>query len=46
MQNEEFESAREKARLIRKGMAESLSTEEERDEFDKYWPFQGHEETD
>jgi len=46
VQNEEFERAREKARLIRNEMAEGIGTEEERREFDRYWPFQDHEETD
>ena len=43
---EEYENAREKARLIRNEMAQGLETEEERREFDKYWPFQDHEEID
>jgi hypothetical protein len=46
VRNEEFESAREKARLIRNEMAQGLETEEEKEEFDKYWPFQDHKEID
>ncbi|KAH8590581.1 serine/threonine protein kinase [Bisporella sp. PMI_857] len=46
VQNGEFENAREKARLIKNEMAESAETEEERSEFEKYWPFQNHEEID
>ena len=46
VQNEEFVDSREKARLIRNEMAEGTETEEERREFDKYWPFQDHEEID
>ena len=44
--NEEFESAREKAKLIKSEMAEAALTEEERREFDELWPFQDHEEID
>lgn len=44
--NEEFESARERARLIKNELAEGANTEEERREFDKLWPFQDHEEID
>jgi hypothetical protein len=44
--NEEFESARERARLIKNEIAEGADTEEERREFDKLWPFQDHEEID
>ena len=46
MQNEELENAREKGRLIRNEMAEGAETEEDRREFDEYWPFQDHEEID
>jgi len=46
VQNEEFESAREKAKLIKNEMAEGADTEEERREFDELWPFQDHEEID
>jgi hypothetical protein len=34
--NEEYETAKEKARIIRDEMAQGLGTEEERMEFDKY----------
>jgi hypothetical protein len=44
--NNEFESARERARLIKDELAEGADTEEERIEFDKLWPFQDHEEID
>lgn len=44
--SEEYENAREKARLIKDEMAQGLETEEERREFDEYWPFQDHEEID
>ncbi|PVH71026.1 phosphotransferase family protein [Cadophora sp. DSE1049] len=44
--NDEFESARERARLIKDELAEGADTEEERREFDKLWPFQDHEEID
>jgi hypothetical protein len=44
--NKEFESARERARLIKNELAEGADTEEERREFDKLWPFQDHEEID
>lgn len=44
--NEEFESAREKAKLIKSEMAEAADTEEERRKFDEHWPFQDHEEID
>jgi hypothetical protein len=37
--NEEFESVRERARLIKNELAEGADTEEERREFDKLWPF-------
>ena len=43
---EEFEDAREKAKLIKLEMAESAGTEEERKEFEEHWPFQDHEEID
>lgn len=47
VQNEEFESAKEKATIIiRSEMAESAETEEERKEFDEHWPFQDPEEID
>ena len=46
VQNEEFESAREKAKPIKNEMAEGADTEEERREFDEHWPFQDHEEID
>jgi hypothetical protein len=46
VQNENFENAKEKARLIRNEMAESAETEDDRREFDEYWPFQDHEEID
>jgi hypothetical protein len=44
--NEEFESAREKAKILKSEMAEAAETEEERREFDEHWPFQDHEEID
>jgi hypothetical protein len=44
--NEEFENATEKARLIRNEMAEGAETDEERREFEKFWPFKDHEEVD
>ncbi len=44
--NEEFESAREKAKLMKSEMAEAAETEEERRELDEHWPFQDHEEID
>ncbi|KAE9368100.1 phosphotransferase family protein [Stipitochalara longipes BDJ] len=44
--NEEFESAREKANLMKSSMAETADTEEERKEFTELWPFQDHEEID
>lgn len=36
VQNEEFESAREKAKLMRNEMAEGAETEKERREFNEY----------
>ena len=44
--NEEFESARDKAKILKGEMAEAAETEEERREFDEHWPFQDHEEID
>ena len=44
--NDEFESARERARLIKDELAEGADTEEERREFYELWPFQNHEEID
>jgi hypothetical protein len=44
--NDEFEAARERARLIKNELAEGADTEEERKEFDELWPFQNHEEID
>jgi len=44
--NEEFESAREKAKLMKIEMAEAAETEEGRREFNEHWPFQDHEEID
>lgn len=44
--NEEFESARERAKLIKNELAEGADTEEKRIEFDNRWPFQNHEEID
>jgi hypothetical protein len=41
--NEEFESAREKAKFMKSEMAKAAETEERR-EFDEHWPFQDHEE--
>jgi hypothetical protein len=46
VQNEEFDSAREKAKLMRSEMAEAADTEEEKREVDEHWPFQDHEEID
>lgn len=42
--NENLNSAREKARLLKSEMAESADTEEERREFDEFWPFQDYDE--
>lgn len=44
--NEEFESARARAKLIKNELAEGADTDEQRREFDKIWPFQDHEEID
>lgn len=44
--NEEFESARARAKLIKDELAEGADTDEQRREFDKIWPFQDHEEID
>ncbi|TVY87724.1 Altered inheritance of mitochondria protein, mitochondrial [Lachnellula willkommii] len=44
--NEEFETARERANLIKDELAEGANTEEEKREFDELWPFQDHEEID
>lgn len=44
--NEEYEGARERAGLIKRELAESTETEELREEFEKLWPFQDHEELD
>ncbi|TAQ84138.1 hypothetical protein B7494_g7538 [Chlorociboria aeruginascens] len=44
--NEEFESAKERARLIKIELAEGADTEELKREFDELWPFQDHEEID
>jgi hypothetical protein len=46
VQNDEFESVKEKAKLIKSEMADASETEEERREFDELWPFQDHEEID
>lgn len=42
---EEFESARERAALIKEELMNGASTEEKR-EFEEHWPFQDHEEID
>ncbi|KAG4429850.1 hypothetical protein IFR05_014673 [Cadophora sp. M221] len=42
--NEDFESARARAKLIKNELAEGADTDEERREFDNIWPFQDHEE--
>lgn len=42
----EFESAQERAKLIKKELVEGADTEEERKEFEEHWPFQNHEEVD
>jgi len=44
--NEGYETAVEKARLIKNEMVEAADTEEERREFEELWPFQDHEEID
>ncbi|KAH9217729.1 serine/threonine protein kinase [Leptodontidium sp. 2 PMI_412] len=44
--NEEFESARARAELIKNELAEGADTDEQRSEFDRIWPFQDHEEID
>lgn len=44
--NEEFESARARAKLIKNELAEGADTDEQRREFDKIWPFQDYEEID
>lgn len=44
--NEESDSARERAKLMKSQMAEAADTEEERREFDENWPFQDHDEVD
>lgn len=36
---EEFESALERAKLIKKELIEAVVTEEEKREFDELWPF-------
>ena len=46
VQNEEFKSAIEKAKLMKSEMAQAADTEGERRELDEHWPFQDHEETD
>ncbi|KAI9726659.1 MAG: hypothetical protein M1834_008972 [Cirrosporium novae-zelandiae] len=43
---EEFESARERAKLIKNELVECADTEEDRRDFEEYWPFQDHEEID
>lgn len=43
---EEFESAQERAKLIKAELLKGATTEEERREFDDHWPFQDHEEFD
>lgn len=44
--NDDFESVREKARLVKSELAEAVDTEEEKAKFDEFWPFQDHEELD
>ncbi|KAK0111225.1 hypothetical protein ONS95_001600 [Cadophora gregata] len=44
--NEDFESARARAKLMKEELAESADTVEERSEFNRIWPFQDHEEID
>ncbi len=44
--NEDFESAKERAELIKSELAEGVDTEEVRGEFNRIWPFQDNEEID
>ncbi|KFY97733.1 hypothetical protein V500_01942 [Pseudogymnoascus sp. VKM F-4518 (FW-2643)] len=44
--NDEFESARARAEVMKNEMAQAADSEEERREFEELWPFQDHEETD
>lgn len=44
--NEEFESAREKAGILRSECAETANTDEEARKFYENWPLQDHEEID
>lgn len=44
--NDEFESAKARAKVMKSEMAQAAESEEERREFEELWPFQDHEETD
>jgi len=44
--NQEYESAKLRAELIKDELAEGADTDELRREFDRLWPFQDHEEID
>ncbi|KFZ20633.1 hypothetical protein V502_03115 [Pseudogymnoascus sp. VKM F-4520 (FW-2644)] len=44
--NNEFESAKARAGVMKSEMAQAAESEEERREFEELWPFQDHEETD
>ena len=44
--NEEYEAARERARLIKMELADGTDSEEQKKEFNELWPFQDHEELD
>ena len=44
--NEEFESAVERAQLVKDQLMEDAVTEDERREIDENWPFQDHDEID
>lgn len=44
--NDEFESAKSRAELMKKEMAQAADSEEERREFEELWPFKDHEEMD
>ncbi|KFY50732.1 hypothetical protein V496_09207 [Pseudogymnoascus sp. VKM F-4515 (FW-2607)] len=44
--NDEFKSAKARAKAMKSEMAQAADSENERREFEKLWPFQDHEETD